>query len=134
MRTDTFYKTMVFETCCDCGVAFGMPESYQQMLRRNAGREFYCPNGHAQQYMGETFDQQLKRAKAQAAFHRDQREAAERQLRAQRAATTRARNRLAKTTKRVAAGVCPCCNRTFKQLARHMENKHPEYRPEGGDK
>jgi hypothetical protein len=22
---------------------------------------------------------------------------------------------------------CPCCNRTFQQLARHMKAKHPEH-------
>jgi hypothetical protein len=26
-------------------------------------------------------------------------------------------------------GVCPCCNRTFQQLARHMKAKHPGYGP-----
>jgi len=29
--------------------------------------------------------------------------------------------------KRAAAGTCPCCQRTFKQLAAHMKAKHPEY-------
>lgn len=24
------------------------------------------------------------------------------------------------------AGVCPCCNRTFSQLSRHMQSKHPD--------
>jgi hypothetical protein len=28
---------------------------------------------------------------------------------------------------RTAAGTCPCCTRTFKQLAAHMKNKHPDY-------
>lgn len=32
---------------------------------------------------------------------------------------------------RVGAGVCPCCKRTFQQLARHMKCKHPKYRTEG---
>jgi hypothetical protein len=27
----------------------------------------------------------------------------------------------------VAAGVCPCCKRTVKQLAAHMKEKHPEF-------
>jgi hypothetical protein len=30
--------------------------------------------------------------------------------------------------KRVAAGVCPCCNRSFKDLARHMAGQHPDYK------
>lgn len=27
---------------------------------------------------------------------------------------------------RIGAGICPCCNRTFSQLARHMQSKHPD--------
>ncbi|HYC31767.1 MAG TPA: hypothetical protein VEB59_05720, partial [Gemmatimonadales bacterium] len=30
-----------------------------------------------------------------------------------------------KIKRRVAGGVCPCCNRTFSDLARHMSGKHP---------
>lgn len=29
---------------------------------------------------------------------------------------------------RAAHGVCPCCNRTFQQLARHMSAKHPDFK------
>lgn len=32
--------------------------------------------------------------------------------------------------RRVSAGVCPCCNRTFQCLARHMATKHPDYQQE----
>lgn len=32
-----------------------------------------------------------------------------------------------KIEKRVANGVCPCCNRTFEDLARHMSTKHKDY-------
>jgi hypothetical protein len=28
---------------------------------------------------------------------------------------------------RIAAGVCPCCTRTFKNVARHIKDKHPTY-------
>ncbi|WP_165394478.1 helix-turn-helix domain-containing protein [Pseudoxanthomonas winnipegensis] len=28
---------------------------------------------------------------------------------------------------RVMNGVCPCCNRTFENLRRHMHDKHPEF-------
>jgi hypothetical protein len=27
----------------------------------------------------------------------------------------------------VANGVCVCCNRSFKNLAAHMQTKHPEF-------
>lgn len=32
-----------------------------------------------------------------------------------------------KTKNRIGKGVCPCCNRTFVELARHIATKHPDY-------
>ena len=33
---------------------------------------------------------------------------------------------VAKIKKRVGRGICPCCNRHFANLQRHMETKHPD--------
>lgn len=32
-----------------------------------------------------------------------------------------------RTRNRIAAGVCPCCNRTFQNLADHMRTLHADY-------
>jgi hypothetical protein len=40
--------------------------------------------------------------------------------RSEKAAKTRIKNR-------IKHGVCPCCTRTFANLAAHMKNKHPDY-------
>ena len=32
--------------------------------------------------------------------------------------------------KRALMGTCPCCHRTFRQMALHMRNKHPEFKAE----
>jgi hypothetical protein len=40
---------------------------------------------------------------------------------------TRAKNETRRLEQRAAAGVCPCCNRTFQQLARHMKSQHPDH-------
>lgn len=32
-------------------------------------------------------------------------------------------------TKRAKAGVCPCCNRSFENLRRHMASQHPTFTP-----
>lgn len=32
-----------------------------------------------------------------------------------------------KLKKRIAKGACPCCNRHFVNLQRHIEGQHPEY-------
>ncbi len=37
------------------------------------------------------------------------------------------KGQLVKVQKRVAHGVCPCCDRTFINLQRHMATKHPDY-------
>ena len=49
------------------------------------------------------------------------REEAEASLQATKGVVTRLK-------KRAIAGVCPCCNRTFQQLAAHMAHKHPDYK------
>jgi hypothetical protein len=60
-------------------------------------------------------------AAAQLTHERDQRLAAERSASAYKGQATRIRNR-------VGAGVCPCCTRTFANLARHMAGQHPDFR------
>jgi DNA repair exonuclease SbcCD ATPase subunit len=38
-----------------------------------------------------------------------------------------ARGQMTKLRNRVGKGVCPCCNRSFENLKRHMVSKHPDY-------
>jgi hypothetical protein len=40
------------------------------------------------------------------------------------------RTAAAKAKKRSIAGTCPCCHRTFRQMALHMKNQHPEFKAE----
>ncbi len=42
------------------------------------------------------------------------------QVRAQKAAKTKLKNR-------IKHGVCPCCKRTFQNIAKHIATKHPGY-------
>lgn len=110
--------------CTECGVAFGISDEYRAARRQNHAT-FYCPNGHSQYYPQKTEAELLKTA-----LEKEQREAAslrENMVAAQRA-QQKAEQRIEKLKKRAAAGVCPCCNRTFSQLARHMESKHKEFR------
>jgi hypothetical protein len=34
--------------------------------------------------------------------------------------------------KRAAAGTCPCCQRSFSNMATHMKRQHPDYVKESG--
>jgi hypothetical protein len=114
---------MITEHCCNCGVQFGIPKELYNQLRNDPAMWFYCPNGHKQHYS--------KSLEVQA------REEAEKKLREKEDELIRSANRnielqneLKKVNnkmKRVHRGVCPCCNRTFTNLQRHMKSKHPEH-------
>lgn len=116
------------EVCCNCGIEFAMPLAFQNACRADSKKSFYCPNGHGQHYATSEADKlrrERDRLKQDAARLQDEiREAREAGAAAQRQASafkgvaTRIRNR-------VQNGVCPCCNRTFLDLARHMASKHP---------
>jgi len=121
-------ETFALNRCSDCGLSYATPEAWQNQRRRDH-KTFYCPNGHGQHYPAESdvekLQRQLRAAQARATHAEDQRRAAERSLTAQKAATTRAR-------RRAAHGVCPCCSRTFANVARHMTSQHPEFVAEHG--
>lgn len=114
--------TLETEECYSCGVAFAMPD-YMMLRMKNEGGTFYCPNGHGQRYtksevqrLREKLDEQTRAAALMAERARDA-EVAEQ----------KAQREMKRMKKRAASGVCPCCNRKFQQLARHMKTKHPDH-------
>lgn len=116
---------LVVETCIKCGTPFGIESNLNRNLQRT-GDTFYCPNGHAQIYAEpvekklRALEKQVKALQADKAFYKDEAEYKARQLSATKGVLTRTKNRIAK-------GICPCCNRQFVNMQRHMENKHPNY-------
>ena len=98
-----------------------------QKLIRQKGKSFFCPNGHPQSYTGEPIEEKYKKAKLALASATESqkwwREEAEKKARS----LSATKGQLTKTKNRIAKGVCPCCNRQFINLQRHMETKHPEY-------
>jgi aspartate/glutamate racemase len=109
--------------CYSCGTTFGMESSFYQDRVRDHG-EFYCPNGHRQHFIGETEAERLKR---QLDAERSRSEFFRRQSESERRSKSAIKGQLTKTKNRIAKGVCPCCNRQFSDLHRHMETKHPDY-------
>lgn len=130
---------LVTEECCTCGVLFAMAAAFrQQCIDQPRGsakpKGFYCPAGHVQYYIGKSAAQRLREEQQRAEALRQRLASRDEDLRAERAGhtvtkgqLTKTRNRLRSTERRVANGVCPCCHRTFRQLARHMAGQHPEY-------
>lgn len=121
----------VVEECGVCGVTFTVPERVYNYRRRKGGFNF-CPNGHQWGWSEGTEKRDELRAERdrlkQAVAQRDDEVRHEREMRehAERR-TAAAKGQITKLKKRASAGVCPCCNRTFQNLARHMKTKHPEY-------
>lgn len=117
--------------CYRCGTAFWIEGALYQR-RCNDHASFWCPNGHEQHFTGESADkrrireleQRIATEQEEAARQRRMREHAETRLKGANIQTGKARAALKRTITRVHAGVCPHCNRTFKQLAEHMKAKH----------
>ena len=127
--TETKTVNLVVVTCRHegCGVVFGMEEGYRDGKIRDRGT-FYCPNGHSRWYPGKTAEQLAREATDALARER----AAHDQTRAARASAEARELRAKRKLKRVHKGVCPDCNRTFQNLARHMACKHaPKRRRKG---
>lgn len=121
-RIYTDALTLEVIECAHCGTPFAVLEHMLNERRRD-GETLYCPNGHSLSYTVTTEERlrkQLESAQARARHEADQREAAERSVRAHKGQATRLR-------KRIAAGVCPSCKRNFANLARHMHGQHPDY-------
>jgi hypothetical protein len=128
-RTATFTEkvTSTFEilNCSRCDIPWAMTDTYVDH-RRDDGKTFYCPNGHGQVFkhtLREKNEQLQEQLDAARQLAREERAAAEREQR-RHAAT---KGQLTKARKRAAGGVCPCCNRSFVDMARHMATKHPGF-------
>ncbi len=134
----TFTETLESVTCAACGICFAMPHTLVEK-RRGDGKDFFCPNGHTLTF-GESDADKLRRERDRLQqrlaekdddirYQRQAREVAERRLSA-------AKGQITKIKKRVHGGVCPCCNRTFADLARHMAGQHPGFvaEPDAADR
>ncbi len=109
--------------CAHCGLQFAVTSDFMR-CRREDHESFYCPTGHSNIYTGENKAEKLER---QLKFEKTRREQAEQEAEKQKKISSAQKAENTRLKNRVKHGVCPCCNRTFKQLARHMKNKHPEY-------
>ena len=124
--------------CAACGMLFAAPANFIRSARERGNSEVtvFCPSGHHNVWRKSEIDRLKESLVAKEAaiaqerrnveFWRTQKDQADHRVRAQKAVTTKLR-------KRIGAGVCPCCHRTFSQLAAHMADKHPEMAKTGHD-
>ncbi len=115
--------------CGECGGTYAINERYREQKEEEGG-SWTCP--YCQCGWGYTGNSKINKLEREIKTLRKQKEWTELDLKNQKNQTrafkgeaTKAKNKLARTK----VGVCPCCNRTFKQLAAHMKNKHPAWKP-----
>lgn len=117
---------MGWNTCYTCKCRMWIDDSLDEAAKRNRGAiSFFYSYGHQQHYVqGETEETKLRR----------ERDRLQQQI-AQRDDEIAAQGRkIKRLNKRASAGICPCCQRTFSNMAQHMKHQHPEFVAEGGAK
>jgi len=122
-RTIHYQVTLIKMTCLGCSGIYAISKKWIDKIKRSGG-SWYCPYCGQSWIYTETdvsiLEEKLRLNKnllvAEQARH-DQTQAS---LSAQKGVTTRLKNRIKN-------GVCPCCNRHFKNLHRHMKNQHPDF-------
>lgn len=109
------------QQCCNCHMVFGTTKRFE-LDRRNDRKTFYCPQGHPQAYTAGQDEASVLRREVER--QKELREAEQARL----ARVEKEKGQLArahmKMRTRVMNGVCPCCNRTFQNLLRHMQTEH----------
>jgi len=127
--------------CYTCKCEVWVPDALWEACKRSRGPNgisYYCAYGHQQHLVqGESEETKLRRERDrlaqrvaewqdEARQEREKREAAERR-------TAAARGQVTKIKNRVGHGVCPCCTRSFQNLARHMASEHPTFAAEAAE-
>lgn len=124
-------STAVEIVCGGCGVLHWMSAEYVA-LRRRDHKTWYCPNGCPRAYLGKSPEEKLRDDLAQAEKRIQTAQQQEARLYErideERRRTAAQKGQVTRLKNRAAAGVCPCCNRTFQNLARHMAGQHPQFR------
>ena len=131
---------MSWNTCCKCREKMWIPDPLNEAALAARGEiAFYCGYGHKQFYLeGESEETKLRRErdrlKQDAARLQDEAVAAINEAFEQRQRAVKAEASAKRLKKRASAGSCPCCKRTFANMAEHMKHQHPDFVADSGAK
>lgn len=128
-KTLAHVAELEIHTCPTCFIVYAFPTAMSER-KQESGDSWYCPNGHSISFTTSTkakleeMRRERDRLKQNEAYLEERLKDRDLDLlRAQRS-TAALKGEVTKIRKRVGNGVCPCCNRTFQNLARHMSVKH----------
>lgn len=117
--------------CRTCGALSTCPEVVYEEQRARGGFH-HCPNGHQwgwnkdeSEHARITMERDL--LKQQIAQKDDEILTQQRSRRAAEDKADASEKKIKGLKRREAAGLCPCCNRSFVALRQHMSNKHPTF-------
>ncbi len=116
--------------CRTCGCVSTCPEHVWDQQQAEGGYHS-CPNGHKWGWSKESSErEQLRRER-----DRLKQQIAEKDDEVARQTAMRkvAEGKLGRMRGRINRGVCPCCHRTFGNLARHMTTKHADFAKEAAE-
>lgn len=124
------------QTKCWCGTPFAVPHDLLKAAH-DGGHTIYCPHGHKCTW-ADTETDKLRRErdklKQDAARMEDENRQAWATATALRERADKAEKATKRLRKRSSAGTCPCCSRTFSNMAEHMKHQHPTFVADGGAK
>ena len=115
--------------CGECGGTYAIMES----VRANAQKHRqswtcpYCEVSWGFEYLKQKDRNEVERAKLLQAQAEESARRAWNEAKHQANVARAHKGHLTRVKNRVSKGVCPCCKRTFENLARHIANKHPDY-------
>jgi len=117
-------------TCIKCGIKYALPSALYNH-QRQVGGYHHCPNGHSQGWSADGSENaRLRRERDRAV--QEQARLAQQVTELDRIADENSRraDRAEKEGRRIKrranSAVCPCCNRHFANVERHIKTKHPE--------
>lgn len=121
-----------------CGVHFAVDENVVRN-KRARGETLFCPNGHRlslgksdrQLHEEELAEKQRQIENLSKRMEWEQQETKQQRERALRAEnrTRSVRGHVTRLRKRLSEGKCPCCEQEFPDMAAHIAEKHPRYKP-----
>jgi uncharacterized Zn finger protein (UPF0148 family) len=127
--TESIIETFHLISCYTCGVRFGINKDLYNRVVTKAEGTVWCPAcGKETCWRESEASKRIKDLEQKLKWEMEnaQRQAASRRI--AEASLIATKGVVTKLQKRASNGVCPCCNRTFKQLAAHMKTKHPEFK------